>query len=460
MKRPFLLMSFILIVLNPINGLADTDAVLSKAVILLHQNKTKQSIQLLKQVLAESPDNADALYYIAKAYLLDKKPELALKEVSLIAVTDPSHAQAYLLKGIILFRLKRYDEALDSFKKSVQTDTSLSAPSAYWTGMAYESTGDYNNAKIAYTSVVESAPGTDEAMLSKERLRVLSHGIAKHLLYNSSIYTGMQYDSNVVDQPTTLPSNKSDERWVVDANAGLDYKPDMLSIKTGLELNGGINTRLHDFDTKSALFFIQPYKNAGRFLFSVMGRASYMVFGKYPYISEEDVMPAVTLHLPYKSAVDVYAELKQLDFLDQAKQQTQGRSTTPLGDITFGINLGKDFASGYLKGGYGYETYDARGVAGNIWDSMTQHVLLSGGITIIRKLSLDVNLHYADTLYTNQPVTPQRHDKIVSAGINLSYQFVDTWYVSLSDFYTDNRSNQNTYAYNRDIASLFLTKEF
>lgn len=383
-----------------------------------------------------------------------------MKEVSSIAGIDPSYAQAYLLKGIILYRLKRYDEALDSFKKSARTDSSLSVPSAYWTGLAYQSNGDYKYAKVAYNAVIETAPDSNEAMLSKERLRELSHSIAKYLFYDSGIDTGMQYDSNVVDQPTSLPSNKSDERWAVDAHAGIDYMPELLSLKTGIELNAGINTRLHDFDTKSAFFYIQPYKTAGSFLFSVKGGATYMTFGKYPYISEEDITPAITIHLPYKSMATAYAELNHFDFLDQSKQQTMGRSTTPLGDITAGIELGKDFTSGYLKAGYAYETYDARGAAGNMWDSLTQHITLSGGISIIKNLFLDIKLHYADTLYPNQPLMPQRHDKIPSAGASLSYRFIDTWSVSVSDFYMDNRSNQDAYTYSRNIASLFLAKEF
>lgn len=462
MNRAFLLLSLLSIVFTPVNGSADngTESTLSKAVVLLYQNKTKQSIELLKQVLTVSPDNPDALYYISKAYLLDNKPELALKEVSLIQGTAPSYGQAYLLKGIILYRLKRYDEAIGNFTKSVQTDASLSAPSGYWTGLTYQSAGDYKGAKNSYHAVIESAPHSNEAALCKERLRELSHSIATRLFYNASASTGVQYDSNVVDQPTTLPSNKSDERWVADARADLDYRPGVLSVKTGLELNAGINTRLHEFDTKSVLFSLQPYKEAGRFLLSLTGNASYMVFGKYPYVSEEDVIPEVTIHLPYKMGTDVYAKLSQLDFLDQAKQLTVGRSTAPFGDITVGLDLGKDFASGYLKGGYGYETYDARGAAGDIWDSLTQHVTLCGGIRIITKLFLNIKLHYADTVYPNQPVTPQRHDRTASSGADLSYQFIDTWYVSLSDLFIDNRSNQDAYTYHRDIASLLVTKEF
>ncbi len=437
-----------------------TEVVLSRAIVLQQEHQFDRSIALLEEASKQHPGNPDILYYLSKAYLLDSMPLRALHSIGQVIALRPSDARAYFLEGIILYRLKSYDAAVSVLSKSSSIDRSMLGPSKYWTGIVLEAAGDYAGARAAYAQSIGASPASNEAMLSQERLTALSHAIAEHLYYSSSVSTGVQYDSNVVDQPSTLPSRKSDERWVIGADAGLDYRPRALSVKMGLDLDAGINTRLHDFDTKSVLFSVEPYRDIGRFRIAIKGRTSYMLFGRYPYIAEEDVIPSVTLHTPGDMGFRVYAKLDHLDFLDQAEQQTYGRSTEPLGDRTLGADITENFAQGYIRAGYGYEDYDARGQYADMWDDTAQYGAISGEIGIAKSFFLDIGIDYGDTSYTDQPVSPKRHDRIASADVGIFYRFVDSWFASISDLYTANSSNQSDYAYNRNIVSLLLTKEF
>jgi len=97
--------------------------------ILLRKYSYKDAPVVLREAVDENPRSADALAALADYYLTDfqvgtKRYELAEKNLKKALEVNPSHAEAYLLRGVLWFSDGNIDEGLADFRKSVELDPS------------------------------------------------------------------------------------------------------------------------------------------------------------------------------------------------------------------------------------------------------------------------------------------------------------------------------------------------
>ncbi|MCS3919755.1 tetratricopeptide repeat protein [Fervidibacter sacchari] len=95
-----------------------------------------------------------AHYNLAGIYLKQGDLAKALSECENAIKADPKFARAYLRKGVILARQKRFHEAIVEFQKALRFEPELAM--AYNNlGLAYQSIGNFVEARLAFQKAIE-----------------------------------------------------------------------------------------------------------------------------------------------------------------------------------------------------------------------------------------------------------------------------------------------------------------
>ena len=122
------------------------NALLGGSVIDVLTENPESAINRVKKAIELDPLSPANIYYHAAALLRLGKYEEALTEINSMLRKVPHHTISYCLKGTILTRLKKYDEAIEHYKSvpisPEKTDTYYSG-----LGIVYATKGDVEKAK-------------------------------------------------------------------------------------------------------------------------------------------------------------------------------------------------------------------------------------------------------------------------------------------------------------------------
>jgi tetratricopeptide (TPR) repeat protein len=108
---------------------------------LLKTGKTQTAIKTAKIILAKEPRNADAHYYLGKAYLIENKAELALHEfktVNQIGITGKTISETEFRKTMAQLYTKfgQIEEALKEYVLMIKLEPN-NADNYYWAGKLF-----------------------------------------------------------------------------------------------------------------------------------------------------------------------------------------------------------------------------------------------------------------------------------------------------------------------------------
>ncbi|MCB0653417.1 MAG: helix-turn-helix domain-containing protein [Saprospiraceae bacterium] len=123
-----------------------TNALLGGSVLDVLTDHPERAIARVKKAIEIDPLSPTNIYYHAAALLRLGRYEEALIEINSMLTLIPHHTNSYCLKGTILTRLKKYDEALEHYKKVPVTPEKTEI---YYSGIGivYATKGDFPRAK-------------------------------------------------------------------------------------------------------------------------------------------------------------------------------------------------------------------------------------------------------------------------------------------------------------------------
>ena len=103
--------------------------------------------------------SADTHSEKAMRAIQSKDFETACSELALALINLPDHPGLLFRRGMCLFRLKRYDEAIADFHKSLhRCAASKEATVTFWRGLAYQRKHNLENAEIDFNRVLVLEP--------------------------------------------------------------------------------------------------------------------------------------------------------------------------------------------------------------------------------------------------------------------------------------------------------------
>lgn len=144
----------------------------AKARRLLAQEKTAEAETLLKESVAEWPDDGLLRGYLAGAEAEDGKLERAMRDAQRAGQDAPHIFVVQMLAGKIFLRAKRYAAAVPFFDNASRILPNLPEVELL-RGEALEGAGRRKEAARAYQRVRELAPGSDASAEASRRLRSL-----------------------------------------------------------------------------------------------------------------------------------------------------------------------------------------------------------------------------------------------------------------------------------------------
>jgi predicted Zn-dependent protease len=144
----------------------------AKARRLLAQEKTAEAETLLKESVAEWPDDGLLRGYLAGAEAEDGKLGRAMRDAQRAGQDAPHIFVVQMLAGKIFLRAKRYAAAVPFFDNASRILPNLPEVELL-RGEALEGAGRRKEAARAYQRVRELAPGSDASAEASRRLRSL-----------------------------------------------------------------------------------------------------------------------------------------------------------------------------------------------------------------------------------------------------------------------------------------------
>lgn len=244
---------------SPAYGSAESELAFHRGVVAYADGKLAQARRDFERVLAEDPDDREALRYLGlilkaqgqpgraleiqdRALALDPEdPQLAfdravtllelgrnaeaLAAFDAVLAVEPDHARARFYAGVAAYRTGNAAAALPHLERAAELDPTLAVEARYYTGLAETQTGDLSAAAGSFSVVAEQSPisplGRSAASLTEE-LRAARAGRP----WSIALTAGGEWDSN--------PTLAGSDDFLPDGqpNPGADSDPDYRGVFT------------------------------------------------------------------------------------------------------------------------------------------------------------------------------------------------------------------------------------
>ena len=193
----------------------------------------------------DSPDNAEVLYQLAKAYDMEGNQEEALKMLSELTSRHPGYAniaEAYFRAGDIYFNKNDYVRAERSYLAVTQLDKSKLAINAhYMLGWAYYKQAQYNNSLNAFAFVLDQLLANQ---VSLEALGKAEKPLVKDTLHSTTLTLDRLGGADAI---ATLPSIADKNYvWMIYDSMGEYY----------------LEKELYEYSANAFRLFVNNHKNS------------------------------------------------------------------------------------------------------------------------------------------------------------------------------------------------------
>jgi tetratricopeptide (TPR) repeat protein len=137
----------------------------------LNKIKKPRTIEELNQFVERKPDDADAYYYRAQAYITKFRTEensskIAEKDLSMTIKLAPDHFHAYEARGFLRLSNNNHKKAIPDLTKAIQLNPD-SSHTYYSRAIAYTQINNFKKALTDYEKVNELNPDNAAAFRNK-----------------------------------------------------------------------------------------------------------------------------------------------------------------------------------------------------------------------------------------------------------------------------------------------------
>ena len=425
----------------------------------------------------------------------------ALDEAAPTSQDDP---QYHLYRGLVLLQEARSAEAARELARARSIDPGRVDPGAsYYEGLAWAGAAEEEKAREALDRVIATAPGTawaSEAARAKQDLARLGEGRGRAWAFARA---GLEYDDNVrllADDvfPTLAPGDVADREthdiravWLLHGGAELLSGPDWAAGVQGTyygsahqdlqafnehypSLGVWYDRRLAEatslrltYDVGYAWYQYDP------FLFTQQARAS--LFHDFGTPGRTELFASFTKHNYLYPVRDVNTCPPNVSLCGPpGLDEGDARNRDGLG-LTTGLEhrVPLDAVDTELLGGVAYLRYSARGTEYS-YDGVGAWVGSDTELPFEAALRTSVaysflGYRHASTYPDPDEVTPgvtyaldndDREDHRWIFAVELEKYITDAWSTSLRYSYTDNDSDVDVFAYDREILGAYVTYRF
>ena len=424
----------------------------------------RQAIPHLRDAVTNIPKIKGALIELIDCLYNYDRLEEAKKWVKEAETEGIRPAQVSFLKGLVLIKEGKYEEAIVALEDAKARDKSMEQASDYQIGIAHLKAKEVDKAQDAFHDVVDILPSSNLAQYAQEYLDALSKQKEAFRPWKLSFTTAWQYDDNVVLKPedSAAATNIADEAdWRTVYNTQVEYThrfDERLALKGQYNFYYGKQNDLGFYDTMSHSILLQPGIYSADSLLAFPTAYNHTLVDERSYLSNPSTgvlynklfgasqMGQGTLRYNYK------------DFLWTPSISDEDRDGN---EISAGLGWFWFFAEkkGYWNLRYGY---DNDWTKGQNWDYQGHRLNAAVLAPVTEKfnVSLAGSAFFQNFENTHTVYGLKRDDDVYTASVLAAYQFYKDSEFQLQYTYVKDNSNIDIYQYDRNIYSVGVQMKF
>jgi len=417
--------SFLLLTTTAAFAADEFELYIAQGIEKINSGKYREAVEILKKALALRPDNPEAEFYSGMAYSRIGEMSRAEKLFQEIKTEEVYASSVYLELGRIYYarkECKSADKHLTIFK-------ALSADDAQ---------KGYADAMIERCYEQEAAEKP----------------------YKLNLTTGVQYDTNVILEPTNPPVDEdlrnSDGRVVFLINAGARvFKNRDVTAKVDYNFYQSLHFDLDRFNVNYNSIEPTVELTTSDVIRPSLGyKFENIYFDRDEYGFTHAGFAKVNLKESEHYSIDGIYEFRENHYRDTDTYTTN--SDRKGHQHVYGIV--QKFDRDKVRGDIHYY-YDINNAKEDQWSYSSNSVGATVGYRVMEPMVVRVSADFTDRYHREEfpGFEDRRHDEMQRYSLKVHYSVTDRIIVTLSENYTRNDSNMADYDYNRNIIGLLLT---
>lgn len=389
-------------------------------------------------------------------YKTGNYPKGANEFASLVRVAPDNLLAAYYA-GICHFYMERYKDALAYFLDTAEKSPTARTNASYYAGICYRKIGKTDRAVEKFEYVRDHAETGALKANAEKWLRVLKAEKREDRPFNLYAKLGWLYDDNVRLESDSADTVADDNDYAVEAFFSGTYRlvaRDIFLAGVGYAHHQNWHNDLNDFDITASMpdFFVKYLVNPVTFGFSY--RPSYYWVDSESYLRRHRLRPEVS----WRIAENLGATFAY-DYKDETHFQDPGRDGHA-NAVSMDVSYGFPGGHGFVFGALGYDKYNA---SHPDFDYGQLRGKLGVSLLLPWKMTVGLNGRYYKKTYDNvdSSYNVERNDDKYAATLFVTRELSPSWLGVMAEYhYTDNRSNIDTFEYDRSVVAVSLTAEY
>ncbi|OGQ12802.1 MAG: hypothetical protein A3G39_07280 [Deltaproteobacteria bacterium RIFCSPLOWO2_12_FULL_43_16] len=424
----------------------------------------KEATFHLTDAVSLRPGVKEARLDLAEVYYNMDLNEESLKQLKFAEELDVRPAHVAFLKGLVLMKLNKNQEAVDEFKKAKTLDPSLTQTANLQLGVALIKAGQREEAGRIFKEVIVADPNSDMAQFANQYLEAMTRKPAEVKPFKITLNAKWEYDDNVILKPSDQTvaggiSGEHDTRYVGILRA--EYTPAAsgpFNVKTQYSAYSSDYQKLGSYDVMSHTLSIIPGYTMQDSMVNLF--LSY----NYTWVDDDEYMRTGT-------ASPTYTFMFSDGQMGQAALRWQGKEILKPPFTTNEDRDSQDFAAslgwfyffagnrGFVNAKYEINREDTDGIN---WEYTGN----KGNLNIVApladnlKLNLSGETYYQQFEYVNTNFLKKRRDITYTGSAMLAYELFKDWEVQLQYTYTRDDSNLAIYDYHKNVTSVGIEARF
>ncbi len=430
----------------------------------------EKAIPHLKDAVTFSPKIKGALPELVDCYYQLGKLEEAKTWIAEAQADGIRPAQMIFLKGLILLKEEKWEDAIETFKDAKGLDPAMAQTCNYQIGIAYLKGKKISDAQKAFTEVVITDPSSNMANFANEYVSTLSKRREATKPFKFAFNAAWQYDDNVILKPDDSAiaadiSDKGDSRQVYTASGEYNHMfNDWLGARALYTFYYAKQSNLGFYDTVVNNFMIQPTIYMQNALITFPSGYSHTLVNDKAYLSSPYASGVYSVMVGDSNMANVSVTYKNEDYLWTPSIPAENRDGN---NLTGSLGWYQFFADkkGFLNLRY---ALDKDWTRGDNWEYLGNRVsttLLIPGSTVhsfLDKFNLTVtgDIFFQDFSKSNTVYNVYRKDTVYTVSTLASYKIFKDAEIQLQYTHVVDNSNISVYKYTRNIYSAGVEIKF
>jgi tetratricopeptide (TPR) repeat protein len=441
----------------------------------------KDAVPYLRDAVTLTPPIREALIELIDALYQTENFDEAQKWTNVAEKEGVSLARVQFLKGLILSKKDKYDDAIAAFEKAKEMDKSIAQAAEFQIANIYLKEGKLKDSQKRFKMAMTLDPTTDTATFARNYEKFIAEKMEKERPLRITVGLTYKYDTNVsarptsgflVDDPSISPTVAGERDFGMNLNTRIMYtapfsfkKPYNLSFQYSLYADRFF--RRDDYNQVQQTFAVMPGYGFDRVSFSIPSVFGYswlqgshgtdflnslQWFEDTKYMRFVNLNPTMRFMVSQNNIMEMSTGYTKKYYYNASLTSDEDRDGKNFNGALGWMFFFKD-GNALLSGRF---TYTDEDTSGSNWAYREQKFSISFIYPLSEKFKFQLSSEAAFTKYKFENLTfnMTRRDDTYIGAIGLIYALFKNTDLIAQYNYTRDKSNIGIYDYEREVFSI------